>query len=111
MAGVRRTPFVEQCFFVFHCITLPQHLATDPLVDDDPLTHGEVFAAMAQAVGRQHLWRPPAVLMRMMTGVVYDIITRSLRISNRHFKAVSKWNPSVPNARVGWSRLEEESKS
>jgi nucleoside-diphosphate-sugar epimerase len=79
------------------------------IVDDEPLTHGEVFAAMAQAVGRKHLWQPPAVLMRMMTGVVYDIISRSLRISNRRFKAVSKWNPSVPNARMGWSRLGEES--
>ncbi len=92
-------------------VTQPVPSGVYDLVDDDPLTHGEVFAAMAQAVGRQHLWRPPAVLMRMMTGVVYDIITRSLRISNRRFKAVSKWNPSVPNARVGWSRLGEESKS
>jgi hypothetical protein len=60
-------------------------------------------------VGRKHLWQPPALLMRMMTGVVSDVISRSLRVSNRHFKAVSKWNPAVPNARIGWSRLGEES--
>ena len=80
------------------------------IVDDDPLAHGEIFAVMAQAVGRKHLWQPPGLLMRMMTGIVYDIISRSLRISNRRFKAVSTWNPAVPNARIGWSRLAEESK-
>jgi len=91
-------------------LTQPVPSGVYDIVDDDPLTRGEVFAAMAQAVGRQHLWRPPAVLMRMMTGVVYDAVSRSLRISNRRFKAVSHWNPSVPNARMGWSRLGEESK-
>jgi nucleoside-diphosphate-sugar epimerase len=91
-------------------LTQPVPSGVYDIVDDEPLTRGEVFAAMAQAVGRKHLWQPPAVLMRMVTGVVYDVISRSLRISNRRFKAVSKWNPSVPNARIGWSRLGEESK-
>jgi 2-alkyl-3-oxoalkanoate reductase len=91
-------------------LTQPVPSGVYDIVDDEPLTRGEVFAAMAQAVGRKHLWQPPAVLMRMVTGVVYDVISCSLRISNRRFKAVSKWNPSVPNARIGWSRLGEESK-
>ncbi len=91
-------------------VTQPVPSGVYDIVDDEPLTHREVFAAMAQAVGRKHLWQPPTVLMRVMTGVVYDIISRSLRISNRRFKAVSKWNPSVPNARIGWSRLGEEGK-
>ena len=56
------------------------------VVDDEPLTREEVFAAMAQAVGRKHLWQPPALLMRVMAGVVYDMMSRSLRVSNRHFK-------------------------
>jgi 2-alkyl-3-oxoalkanoate reductase len=90
-------------------VTQPVPSCVYDIVDDEPLTHREVFAAMAQAVGRQRLWQPPAVLMRMMTGVVYEIISRSLRISNRRFKAVSTWHPSVPNARMGWSRLGEES--
>jgi nucleoside-diphosphate-sugar epimerase len=92
-------------------VTQPVPSGVYDIVDDEPLTHAEIFAAMAQAVGRKHLWRPPAVLMRMMTGVVYEVISRSLRVSNRRFKAVSKWNPSVPNARVGWARLGEESTS
>ena len=92
-------------------VTQPVPSGVYDIVDDEPLTHGEIFAAMAQAVGRKHLWRPPAVLMRMMTGVVYEVISRSLRVSNRRFKAVSTWHPSVPNARVGWARLGEESTS
>ena len=92
-------------------VTQPVPSGVYDIVDDEPLTHGEIFAAMAQAVGRKHLWQPPAVLMRMMTGIVYEVISHSLRVSNHRFKAVSQWNPSVPNARVGWARLGEESKS
>jgi nucleoside-diphosphate-sugar epimerase len=95
---------------IIAAVTQPVPSGIYDIVDDEPLTRGEIFAAMAHAVGRKHLWQPPAMLMRMMTGVVYDVICRSLRISNRRFKAVSTWNPSVPNARVGWTRLAEESK-
>jgi nucleoside-diphosphate-sugar epimerase len=89
-------------------VTQPAPSGVYDIVDDEPLTHEQVFAAMAQAVGRKHLWLPPALLMRMMMGVVYDVNSRSLRVSNRRFKAVSTWNPVVPNARVGWLRLGEE---
>jgi nucleoside-diphosphate-sugar epimerase len=78
--------------------------------DDEPLTRGENFAALAHVVGRKHLWRPPALLMRMMTGAVYDMMRCSLRVSNRRFKEVSGWEPAVPNARVGWTRMVEESR-
>jgi nucleoside-diphosphate-sugar epimerase len=95
---------------IIAALTQPVPSGVYDIVDDEPLTRGEVFAAMAQAVGRKHLWQLPAVLMRMMTGVVYDIMSRSLRVSNRRFKAVSSWQPLVPDAQVGWSRLGEESK-
>lgn len=95
---------------IIAAVTQPVPSGIYDIVDDDPLTHREIFAAMAQAVGRKHLWQPPAVLMRMMTGVVYEVISRSLRVSNRRFKAVSNWNPSVPNARIGWSLLGEKSR-
>lgn len=32
-------------------------------------------------------------------------MSRSLRISNRLFKAVSSWQPTVPSARIGWALL------
>ena len=75
------------------------------VIDDEPLPRGEVFAAMARASGRKRLLHIPAPLMRMMTGVVYDMLSRSLRISNRHFKGVADWRPEVTNARDGWARI------
>ncbi len=78
------------------------------IVDDDPLTRAEIFAAMARAVGRKHLLRIPAPIMRMMLGIVYDMMSRSLRISNRRFKEVTDWRPEVTNARNGWARLAED---
>ena len=75
------------------------------IVDDEPLPRGEVFTAMARAVGRKRLLRIPAPIMRMMLGVVYDLMSRSLRITNRRFKQVTDWRPEVANARDGWVRI------
>jgi 2-alkyl-3-oxoalkanoate reductase len=75
------------------------------VVDDEPLPRGEVFAAMARAVGCKRLLHIPAPLMRLMTGVVYDVMSRSLRISNRRFKEVADWKPEVTNARDGWAHI------
>jgi hypothetical protein len=47
----------------------------------------------------------PDLLMRLMTGAKYADTSRSLRISNRLFKAVSSWQPTVPNARRGWELM------
>ncbi len=46
--------------------------------------------------------------MRLLLGTKYDDMHRSLRISNRRFKAVSNWNPLVPNARLGWAGVMRE---
>jgi nucleoside-diphosphate-sugar epimerase len=81
------------------------------VVDDEPLTRGELFAVMAQAVGRKRLLHLPTPVMRMLTGVVYDVMSRSLRVSNRRFKEASGWQPEVPNARVGWACLAKEGKA
>lgn len=81
------------------------------VADDEPLTRGELFAVMAQAVGRKHLLHPPTPVMRMLTGVVYGVMSRSLRVSNRRFKEASGWQPEVPNARVGWACLAKEGKA
>ncbi len=92
-------------------LTQPVPSGIYDVVDDEPLTREEVFAVMARVVGRKRLWQPPALLMRVMAGVVYDMMSRSLRISNRHFKEVSGWQPLVANARVGWARIIEESRA
>ena len=75
------------------------------IVDDEPVTRGETFTALAHAVGRKRLLVLPDLLMRLMTGAKYADMSRSLRISNRLFKAVSSWQPQVASAREGWALL------
>jgi len=77
------------------------------IVDDEPMTRAEVFTAMAHAVGRKRLLIMPDVVMRLLLGAKYADMSRGLRISNRRFKAVSTWQPQIPNARSGWQRLVE----
>jgi len=80
------------------------------VADDEPLTRGELFDVMAHAVGRKHLLALPGPLLHLFSGVVYDQISRSLRISNRHFKEISGWKPLVESAREGWAQLAREGK-
>jgi len=75
------------------------------IVDDEPVTRAEMYAVLAHAVGRKRLLALPDLLMRLMTGAKYADMSRSLRISNRLFKAVSSWQPTVPNARMGWDLM------
>ena len=87
----------------------PIPLGIYDVADDEPLTRDEVFALLAQAVGRKRLWQPPALLMWVMAGGVYNMMSRSLRVSNRRFKEVSGWRPLVPNARMGWACIAQQS--
>jgi len=80
------------------------------VADDEPLTRGELFDVMAHAVGRKHLLALPGPLLHLFSGVVYDQISRSLRISNRHFKEISGWKPLVKSARGGVAQLGREGK-
>ena len=73
--------------------------------DDEPLRRREIVAALAQAVGRRRLLRPPAALARALSGAVEDLFLRSQRVSNRRFKEATEWAPSVPSARDGLARL------
>ncbi len=93
---------------IVSALTQPVPSGIYDIVDDEPLRRGDMFDAIAHAVGRNHLRPLPDLLMRILIGTKYDDIHRSLRISNRRFKAVSNWNPTVPNARVGWARIVEE---
>ena len=75
------------------------------VTDDEPLTRGEMRAVMAKAVERSRLWRIPDTFAGLSLGVVADAMTRSQRVSNARFKAVTGWTPQVRNAREGWARL------
>ncbi|EFH89005.1 NAD-dependent epimerase/dehydratase family protein [Ktedonobacter racemifer] len=86
-------------------LTEPVPSGVYDIVDDEPVTRAQMFTLLAHAVGRKRLLVLPDLLMRLMTGAKYADISRSLRISNRLFKAVSSWQPTVPNARIGWDLM------
>ena len=75
------------------------------VTDDEPLRRREIIAALARAVGRRGLLRPPTMLARALSGAVEDLFLRSQRVSNRRFKEATGWTPTVPSAREGLARL------
>ena len=77
------------------------------VVDDEPLQKTAYFAALAEALGVGS----PALLpswTRYMLGSVGTTISRSLRISNRKFRAETGWEPAFPSAREGWPSIVEQ---
>ncbi|GHO57846.1 NAD-dependent epimerase/dehydratase family protein [Ktedonobacter robiniae] len=86
-------------------LTEPVPSGVYDIVDDEPVTRAEMYTILAHAVGRKRLLVLPDLLMRLVTGAKYADTSRSLRISNRLFKAVSSWQPTVPNARIGWDLM------
>ncbi|GMV59867.1 MAG: hypothetical protein AMXMBFR72_29600 [Betaproteobacteria bacterium] len=69
--------------------------------DDEPLTRGEVAAALAAVLGVP----PPRALpgwLTALTGSLGELMSRSLRISNRRIRAESAWAPKYRSLREGW---------
>ncbi len=79
------------------------------VVDDEPCTRAEFASALAQSVGKRKLFRVPASVMRLLSGAAAEMADRSQRVSNRRFRAVTGWQPSVPNVREGWQRIAQSS--
>src|SRR5262249_52125549 len=75
------------------------------IVDDDPLQRRELASVLAETVGRKWLLRSPSLLSRLFLGRHLMFLTRSLRVSNRRFKDVTRWTPMVPSAREGFRLL------
>lgn len=76
---------------------------TYDVVDDEPLTRGELVKLMARAVGRRRLLRPPTLLLRLVAGKDVLFAARSQRVTNRRFKEATGWGPVVRDAREGWA--------
>jgi nucleoside-diphosphate-sugar epimerase len=74
------------------------------VVDNRPLTRGELQQGIAAAIGRR-LRRPPGVLQRLTLGRLADAMARSLRVTNRRFGEATAWRPTVPDASEGWRRI------
>jgi nucleoside-diphosphate-sugar epimerase len=77
------------------------------VADDRPLTRAELARAVAAAVGRRSVRRPPTWLLRATLGRRMSFLLRSQRVSNRRFKDRTGWSPRVPDAVTGMLRLRE----
>ncbi len=71
------------------------------IVDDEPLARSEQDRALAAAVGRRRLWRPPAWMKPKVAGA----LTASQRVSNRRFREATGWRPGSPSVREGFVKL------
>jgi nucleoside-diphosphate-sugar epimerase len=73
--------------------------------DDEPLPMADHLDAMARAFGFGRPPRLPLGLARMLLGPSAMVMTRSQRVANTMFKAVSEWRPRYPSARDGWQAI------
>jgi nucleoside-diphosphate-sugar epimerase len=71
------------------------------VVDDEPLTKRDYAAALASAAESTTWLRGPG-RAALLLGDRLTSLTRSLRVSNRRFKAATGWAPHHSNAREGW---------
>jgi nucleoside-diphosphate-sugar epimerase len=72
------------------------------VVDDQPLTKREYADALA-AAARKSAWLRLPGRAALLLGDRSTSLTRSLRVSNAHFKAATGWAPRYPSAREGWA--------
>lgn len=79
------------------------------IVDDEPVTRDEFAAALARSVGKKRLFRVPNGLIKMLSGVSADLITRSQRVSNQRFRQATSWQPTVSTVKQGWSLIADPS--
>jgi nucleoside-diphosphate-sugar epimerase len=71
------------------------------VVDDRPLRRREYFDSLAQALRET----PPKLMpewLGFLFGSVGEMLTRSLRISNRKLRESSRWRPRYPSMEEGW---------
>lgn len=79
------------------------------IVDDQPATWGEVFDAMAHALGAPRPARIPGRLLRLAAPFLADqMITTSMRVSNDMAKAELGWQPSKPSYREGVTAMADQ---
>src|SRR5215207_11406658 len=85
-------------------LTVPA--GTYNVVDDEPLTKRAYADALAAAGGKRVCLRFPGRLALLLRDRSTSL-TRSLRVSNARFRAVSGWAPIYPSAREGWMATAE----
>lgn len=76
------------------------------VVEDEPSTQRELRAALAAATGRRRLFTLPRWLLRSaLPAEIRSLLARSQRVSNNRFRQATGWQPSVPDQRAGWLRM------
>lgn len=70
------------------------------VVDDEPLTRRDFYAALAAVAGAPPPRFPPSWLWRLF-GSIGETLARSQRISNAKFKSATQWQPAYRSAREG----------
>jgi nucleoside-diphosphate-sugar epimerase len=71
------------------------------VVEDEPVRRREYADALAAPLGVS----PPRLLPAAAAwalGSLGEMLSRSLRISNRKLRAATGWAPRYPNVHVGW---------
>jgi nucleoside-diphosphate-sugar epimerase len=72
------------------------------VVDDEPLPMREYVAALTTAFGYKPARHLPMWIARLVLGSGVEALTRSQRVNNTMFKAVTAWTPRHPSVRQGW---------
>ncbi len=74
------------------------------VVDDEPVTRRAFFDTFAAALGVPAPKFPPLWAVHLL-GTTGELLSRSLRISNRKLRGASAWSPKVPSVREGWAAV------
>lgn len=72
------------------------------VVDEEPLPMRDWMRALTDAFGFKPARHVPHWLARFVMGPAVEVLTRSQRVNNTMFKAVTSWTPSQPSVRQGW---------
>ena len=74
------------------------------VVDDEPVTRRAFFDTFAAALGVPAPKFPPHWAVHLL-GTTGELLSRSLRISNRKLRGASAWSPKFPSVRDGWAAV------
>jgi len=80
------------------------------VVDNEPMRRSDYFTELANLLGV----KPPKLLPHWivkLTGSMGEMMSRSLRISNKKLRNVSGWEPRYPSVREGWKVLLDDKES
>lgn len=77
------------------------------VADDEPVSRREFADALARTLGVAPPTLPPRWAARL-AGSLGEMLSRSLRISNRKLREASSWRPRYPSVREGWPAVVAE---